>query len=87
MMALAIMFNLVWWYASWNKRLVLAGDSAKLRKVLRSYLAGPIVYGLAVALSPVAPLWSIGIYLVVPVGYLFEGPVGEIDAGYVEHQP
>ena len=87
MMALAIMFNLVWWYASWNKRLVLAGDSAKLRKVLRSYLAGPIVYGLAVALSPVAPLWSIGIYLVVPLGYLFEGPVGEIDAGYLEHQP
>ena len=84
MAALAVMFNLVWWYAGWNMRLFEpACHPAHVRKVLNSYVVGPVVYGLAVALTPVAPLVSIVVYLLVPIGYLFEGPIGAIEAGYV----
>lgn len=84
MAALAVMFNLVWWYACWNMRLVEPDcDPVEIRKVLNSYLVGPVVYGLAVALTPVAPLVSIAIFLLIPIGYLFEGPIGSIEAGYM----
>ena len=84
MAALAVMFNLVWWYAGWNMRLFdPACDPDRVRKVLNSYLAGPIAYGLAVAITPVAPSVSIAVYLLIPMGYLFEGPIGGIEAGYL----
>lgn len=85
MVALAAMFNLVWWYAGRNMRLVEPDcDPARVRKVLNSYLVGPIAYGLAVLLTLVAPLVSMVMYLLIPIGYLFEGPIGTIEIGYLD---
>jgi uncharacterized membrane protein len=84
MMALAVMFNLVWWYAGWRRRLLRPDcDYRLVRKVLNSYLMGPVVYGIGVVLSFFAPVISLIIFLLIPMGYLFEGPVAKVDAGYI----
>jgi len=81
----AVMFNLVWWYVARHPSLLQPDcDRAALRKVLRSYLMGPVAYGVALAISFFAPLVTVVLYAVIPLGYLFEGPVKTIDAGYLE---
>jgi uncharacterized membrane protein len=85
MAALAITFNAVWWYAGRNHRLIKReADPAHLRAVLNSYLMGPVFYGIGVALSSFAPLVSLAIYVALPLGYFFEGPVAKIDQGYLK---
>lgn len=85
MIGLAVMFNLVWWYVARHPSLLQPDcDRAALRKVLRSYLMGPVAYGVALAISFFAPLVTVVLYAVIPLGYLFEGPVKTIDAGYLE---
>ena len=54
-----------------------------LRKVLNSYLVGPVLYSVAVALSFVAPLISLAMYVLIAIGYWAEGPVAGVDEGYV----
>jgi uncharacterized membrane protein len=84
MMALAVMFNLVWWYAGWKHRLLRPDcDYRHVRKVLNSYLMGPVVYGIGVVISFFAPVVSLVIFLLIPMGYLFEGPIAKVDAGYI----
>lgn len=84
MIALATMFNLVWWYVARHPSLLRPDcDRVALRKVLRSYLMGPLAYGAALALSFVAPLVTVVLYAAIPLAYLFEGPVKTIDAGYM----
>jgi uncharacterized membrane protein len=83
MAVLAAMFNAVWWYAGWKGRLLKSHvDQAAMRKVLNSYLVGPVAYGIGTALSFFAPIIAIALYVVVPFGYLMEGPIGHID-----HEP
>jgi len=84
MLMLAIMFNVVWWYADLRGLFRVDVDKAKVRKVLRTYLTGPVIYLIGLVISMWAPTVSLIIYFVVPFGYLFEGPVGEIDEGYIE---
>ena len=87
MIALAVMFNLVWWYVARHPSLLRPDcDRAALRKVLRSYLMGPVAYGVALAISFVAPLVTVALYAAIPLGYLFEGPVKTIDAGYMPEE-
>lgn len=87
MIALAVMFNLVWWHVARHPSLLRPDcDMASLRKVLRSYLMGPIFYSVGLAFAFVAPLASLAIYVAVPFGYLFEGPVKSIDAGYIPEE-
>jgi uncharacterized membrane protein len=82
-LALAVMFNAVWWYA-YRRGLFKPGcDPKALRKVLTSYLVGPVFYSVAIALSFVAPLISLAMYVLIPIGYWAEGPVVRIDEGYV----
>src|SRR5262249_55914412 len=46
MVAIAVMFNLVWWYAAKRGRLLVPGvDPEAIARTSRSYLIGPIVYG------------------------------------------
>src|SRR5439155_8721212 len=53
MVAIAVMFNLVWWYASNRGRLLIPGvDAAAIAATNRSYLLGPIVYGVAALVAP-----------------------------------
>ena len=63
MVAIAIMFNVVWRYASSGGRLLPEGvDQNELERTNRAYLAGPIVYGLATLLA-LANAWvSLAIY-------------------------
>ena len=51
--------------------------------MLRSYLVGPFAFLGCVVLSVVAPIVALLLYLIIPLGYLFEGPVGQIDEGYL----
>ncbi len=52
MVALAVMFNLVWWYAGWRRRLLRPDcDHRLVRQVLNSYLMGPVAYGIGVVVS------------------------------------
>ena len=85
MLALAILFNVVWWYAGGRGRLMRDDcDDAKVRKVLNSYLIGPILYLTGVILALVQPIASLVLYFLIPLGYLVEGPVKDIAQGYLE---
>jgi uncharacterized membrane protein len=83
--ALAVMFNLVWWYVARHRSLLRPDcDLASLRRVLRSYVIGPVGYAVGLALSFIQPLIALAIYVAMPLGYMFEGPVKSIDAGYMQ---
>jgi uncharacterized membrane protein len=85
MLALAILFNVVWWYAAGRGRLMRDDcDDAKVRKVLKSYLIGPILYLTGVILALVQPIASLVLFFLIPLGYLVEGPVKDIAQGYLE---
>lgn len=84
MFALAVMFNLVWWYAYRKGLFHHRVESHLTRQVLNGYVAGPVFYALGLGLSFVWPAVSLVIYLLVPFAYLFEGPVGKIDHGYLK---
>ncbi len=84
MFALAVAFNAVWWYAYWKGLFRKEVDRAKIRKVLRAYLVGPVVFGAGTLLSGWAPVPVLMVFLLLPMGYLFEGPVADIDEGYLE---
>jgi len=84
MVALAAMFNLVWWYAGSNGRLLKPEcDVVAVRKVLKSYVVGPVFYGVAVAFALFAPIVSLVLYVIIPLGYFFEGAIADIDEGYI----
>jgi uncharacterized membrane protein len=84
MVALAVTFNMVWWYAAGKGNLLRPDcDMVKVRKVLRSYLMGPVTYAVALAISLFAPEVALVIYLLVPMGYFLEGPVKHVEAGYM----
>ncbi len=84
MLVLAVFFNLTWQYAARRGLLRLDIDRAKVQKVLRSYAFGPVIFLAGIALSGWAPVPVLIVYLLSPLGYLFEGPVAKIDEGYLE---
>jgi uncharacterized membrane protein len=73
MVAIAIMFNVVWWYASTRNLLVRGLDPAAVRKASRNYLAGPTVYGVATLLALWNPFISLAIYAALAVYWLLPG--------------
>lgn len=65
-----LLVNLSWLYASHNKRLLDEAISpAKVRKLTRNYLPGPILYFIAFVLSFVAPLVSAILIVLINVFY------------------
>jgi uncharacterized membrane protein len=74
MTSVAVMFNVVWRYASANSRLLVTkiGDEA-LAKMHRNYLAGPLVYGTATVLAFFVPYVSLGIFAALAVYWLLPG--------------
>jgi len=63
MVAVAVVFCVVWFYASSRGRLLGAEvDHATLSRTYRSYLLGPAVYGAAVVIALFAPFVSLCIY-------------------------
>ncbi len=83
MFALSLVFNIVWWYAERKGLLRPEVDSAKVRKVLRSYGFGPVLFVIGTVVALWQPIPVLIVFLVVPIGYLFEGPVAQIDEGYL----
>ena len=74
MVSVAIMFNVVWWYASKDLRLLDQRlDAQALRKATRNYLVGPIVYGIATLVALVNPWVSLAIYAALAVYWLLPG--------------
>ena len=82
MLALAGVFNAVWWYARSAGLFSRDCDPAEVTKVCRSYIVGPVAYGVGLAFTFVAPIVALAIFVLVPVGYFFEGPIGDIQRGY-----
>ena len=74
MTGVAVMFNVVWRYASTNHRLLVGGISNEaIAKSNRNYLAGPIVYGAATVIAFIEPYISVGIYGALAVYWLLPG--------------
>jgi uncharacterized membrane protein len=74
MVAIAVMFNLVWRYAAGGGRLLVPGiDSATIAATNRSYLVGPIVYGVAALVAPLNAFVSLTIYAALAVYWLLPG--------------
>jgi uncharacterized membrane protein len=71
MTAIAIMFNVVWRYASAGHRLLVDGvDPSTLQRINRSYLAGPTIYSAATLLGLISPWISLVIFAMLAVYYL-----------------
>lgn len=84
MLALAVLFNAVWWYAARRATLLREDcNQVLVRKVLRSYLVGPLLYLIGVILALVQPIASLVLFVLVPFGYLAEGPVKQVAQGYL----
>jgi uncharacterized membrane protein len=74
MVSVAVMFNLVWRYASRDGRLLVPGiDPASIARTNRSYLIGPVVYGVAVLVAPFNAFVSLSIYAGLAVYWLLPG--------------
>ncbi len=74
MTGLAVMFNLVWRYASTNHRLLARGISDDaIAKANRNYLAGPIVYGGATLIAFIQPYISLALYGALAIYWLMPG--------------
>ena len=86
MLILAVLFNAVWWYAALKGLFRAEVDKAKVRKVLRSYGFGPVVFLAGIVVSRWAPVAVLIVFLLLPLGYLFEGPVAQIDEGYLRDE-
>jgi uncharacterized membrane protein len=68
---IAVFFNLLWLYASSNRRLIDEHVSdVRLRSRTRRYLAGPLSYGATVPLALVSPWLSLGIWIALGLLYL-----------------
>jgi uncharacterized membrane protein len=72
----AVLLNVIWHYASWNRRL-MAPDVSERHIHGRSvrYVIGPLFYGLTLPLAMLSPLISLTVYAVVAAIYLI--PVGD----------
>jgi uncharacterized membrane protein len=80
MVAIAIMFNVVWRSASRGGRLLVAGvDQAGLDRISRSYLGGPIAYTLATLVALFSPFLSLGIFAAMALFWLL--PSTGVDLG------
>ncbi len=73
-----ISFEFLWVYASHNYRLIDKNlDSQRIARATKIVLIAPIIYLLAIIASFINPLWSIIIYILVPILYILPSPIDE----------
>src|SRR5437868_7071373 len=71
MVAIAIMFNVVWRSASRAGRLLVAGvDQAGADRISRSYLGGPIAYTVTTLVALVSPFLALGMFAAIALYWL-----------------
>jgi uncharacterized membrane protein len=69
----AIMFNVMWQYASHDKRLLSENASERaVRGITRSYLPGPFIYLVATVSAVVSPQLSAVLYAAIALFYVLE---------------
>jgi TMEM175 potassium channel family protein len=67
----AVMFNAVWIYASWHRRLIDEHVSdARIRSRTRRYLGGPLCYAIGLPVAFVNPLLAIGLWTALALFFL-----------------
>jgi uncharacterized membrane protein len=76
MVAMAVMFNFTWFYASKGGRLLRAdADPGVVSGLTRAYLPGPWVYLAVTLVAFVSPAASVIMFLVLTVVYLLESSI------------
>jgi uncharacterized membrane protein len=70
-----ILHNLLWWYAAYRARVTTADLTPGERRTLtRAWAAGPVLYGVCLALAFVEPRLSIAGFALIAVLYLLPTP-------------
>ena len=65
-----ILFNTIWWYAVWKRRLVRRDlDAQAVQRLTRGYLFGLPFYALAIVLSLINVELSLAFYIVIDLMY------------------
>ena len=65
-----ILFNTIWWYAMWKRRLVRSDlDAQAVQRITRGYLFGLPFYGLAIVLSLINVELSLAFYILIDLMY------------------
>ena len=74
MVAIAIMFNVVWRYASGRGKLLVPGlDPVAVARTRRDYLVGPVVYAAATLVALANPFLSLSVFAALAVYWLLPG--------------
>ena len=74
--ATAVLFNVLWRYASWNNRLLRQdADRRVIEGITRSYLLGPVLYGIATLIALLSPALSAGMYAGIAAIYVVESGI------------
>lgn len=74
--ATSIMFNVMWRYAAWGRRLLRPdADERVVEGISRSYLLGPTSYGIATVVALLNPRASALLYGVIALFYVLESSV------------
>lgn len=72
----AVLFNVLWRYASWNDRLLRKdADRQVIEGITRSYILGPILYGIATLIALLSPALSAGMYAGIAAFYIVESGI------------
>jgi uncharacterized membrane protein len=65
-----ILFNTIWWYAVWKRRLVRSDlDAPAVQRITRGYLFGLPFYALAIGLSLINVELSLAFFIVIDLMY------------------
>jgi uncharacterized membrane protein len=69
----AVMFNVLWRYAAAGRRLLRAdADQRVVDGISRSYVLGPLSYGVATLVAVANPVASAALYAAIALFYVFE---------------
>jgi uncharacterized membrane protein len=72
----AVLFNLLWRYAAAGNRLLKPDVERRVVEgISRSYILGPVTYGVATLIALIDPLVSAGLYAAIAVFYVLESSV------------
>ena len=70
-----MLFNAIWWYAVWKRRLVRGDlDAPAVQRLTRGYLFGLPFYALAIVLSLINVELSLAFYIVIDLMYFLPIP-------------
>ncbi|MDB5077497.1 MAG: hypothetical protein JWO42_3676 [Chloroflexi bacterium] len=83
----AVLFNVLWWYATYNRRLTSDGpDTVAIRRTTVSYYVGPVSYLVALGLAYVNVALSLILFVALAVFYAISPMMGNTgDAQPVTH--